>query len=302
MKNVNDYRQIEIDGYKIPYIITCEGDVYNLKTKKKLSVFYNNSGYCVVDLKVNNSPKKHFLVHRLVATAFIPNPENKLEVNHINGDKKDNRVENLEWCTRKENIKHAIDSGLRLYKNGFENHSNKFSKSTIEEICRLLATHKYKYKEVANMCGVSKTTVQDISNGKRYADIGRKYGLYEIPELERYFKLKYDLDDSEEIVNYIRDGIKSNLWVTKSGRIFNENNLCEVIPYSVKNYPYKSVAVKFANGNKQTILAHTLIAETFLENPNSYRYIIHKDGNYDNNKIDNLFYGTYRDKKVYNER
>lgn len=70
-------------------------------------------GYCNVYLKNGPTKQKRMKVHRLVSSAFIPNPECKPQINHINGIKTDNRVENLEWCTAGENIRHSIANGLQ---------------------------------------------------------------------------------------------------------------------------------------------------------------------------------------------
>lgn len=72
-----------------------------------------------------------FKVHRLVAEAFIPNPGRKPEVNHKDGNKANNRIENLEWCTNKENISHAIDYGLIVGKRGIDNCN---AKLTMEQV------------------------------------------------------------------------------------------------------------------------------------------------------------------------
>jgi len=72
-----------------------------------------NCEYYRVPLTNKNHIKKYYLVHRLVALAFLPNPNNFEDVNHIDGNKANNSVDNLEWCTRSYNLKHAIDTGLR---------------------------------------------------------------------------------------------------------------------------------------------------------------------------------------------
>jgi hypothetical protein len=76
----------------------------------KIGLMYN--GYLSIQLRMGDTNKRH-LVHRLIAESFISNPDNKPVINHINGIKNDNRIENLEWCTQSENVRHAIDTGLR---------------------------------------------------------------------------------------------------------------------------------------------------------------------------------------------
>lgn len=83
----------------------------HLRDEKILKTQIDSKGYKRLRVTINRQ-KKAYKVHRLVANAFIDNPENKPQVNHINGDKSDNRVCNLEWCTNIENCHHAIKNGL----------------------------------------------------------------------------------------------------------------------------------------------------------------------------------------------
>jgi hypothetical protein len=108
------WKIVILDSVITPYIVSRLGKVYNQKTKHLLEPRIVWNGYFRVNLKEINHPKggRDQPVHRLVAKAFIPNPDNKPEVNHIDGNKLNNKVENLEWMTHQENIKHAVEHGV----------------------------------------------------------------------------------------------------------------------------------------------------------------------------------------------
>lgn len=105
------WEKIIINNEETYYSVSDEGQVRNDNTGKILKQQIQN-GYCHCGLSINKKQKR-CRVHRLVAQAFIPNPENKEYVNHKNGDRQDNTVENLEWVTASENAIHAIKTGLR---------------------------------------------------------------------------------------------------------------------------------------------------------------------------------------------
>lgn len=108
----------EIKGFEGLYEVDTKGNVYSTvqnssRRKKKLKPYINTGGYLRVNLYDENSKVHKRYVHRLVAQTFIPNPENKPDVNHINPDKADNSVENLEWCDAKYNIAESRRLGLQ---------------------------------------------------------------------------------------------------------------------------------------------------------------------------------------------
>lgn len=99
-----------IKGYEGFYKISNFGRVESLYKNKILKSCISHNGYVEITL-YKDKTKKRFAIHRLVAKAFIPNPDNKPEVNHIDNNPQNNHVSNLEWVTHKENVRHAWESG-----------------------------------------------------------------------------------------------------------------------------------------------------------------------------------------------
>ena len=102
-------RYSDIPGYEGKYQVTSWGRIYSVNAERFLYQEPNEKGYMRVDLRDGCGRRKHFKVHRLVAKAFIPNPYKKPQVNHIDGNKRNNSFSNLEWVTDQENKDHCSE-------------------------------------------------------------------------------------------------------------------------------------------------------------------------------------------------
>ncbi len=135
-----------------------------------MKLFNDKQGYLYTMLNITKTRKrKHVLIHRLVAIAFIINNENKREVNHIDGVKNNNIVSNLEWNTRSENQVHAFKLGLDKPKIGSLNGKSILTENNVEFIKENIKI--ISIKKLAEMFGVSKSTINNIKYKKSWLHI-----------------------------------------------------------------------------------------------------------------------------------
>ena len=163
---------IDIVGYENQYAITDNGQIWSYKRNKYLSLWNTEKGYKQVGLRDSNNEQNRDVlsVHRLVAQTYINNPENKTEVNHINSQRDDNRVENLEWATRSENNQHAWDFGNKVFNltdNHISNRNRKITTDEESEMCEAYDTGLFSQNELGKCFGISQSRVCRITRGIR---------------------------------------------------------------------------------------------------------------------------------------
>jgi len=163
---------VPIIGFEDSYHIYPDGRVFSIKKNMYRKPVLINNGYLNVMLK-SGGIRKSFQIHRLVAIHFIPNPENKATVNHVDGNKANNDVSNLEWMTLVDNIRHGYASGLLKpppLKCGADHPRSIFKAKDIDRI-RSLRDGGMTYGAIASIYGCHLATIHNISKRKSYTNI-----------------------------------------------------------------------------------------------------------------------------------
>lgn len=149
----------EIEGFGGRYLAHKDGLIYCVLKNKYMTPRIEKNGYLSIALR-NGINRKQYSVHRLIAKTFIDNPYNKKEVNHIDGNKLNNCVSNLEWCTRRENIMHSYMSGLKKGTNKGNFNTVYYNSKPVIYVkdCSLIEYNSI--KDCARNNGVTKSTIQ----------------------------------------------------------------------------------------------------------------------------------------------
>jgi hypothetical protein len=237
------------------------------------------SGYMRISLQNKQTGRSNVYIHRLVAKEFIENPENKPQVNHIDKNRSNNVITNLEWSTSKENNAHRLN-GIKMKFNTnikvwlIDKNTNEKIQlyNSIKEAGQWLVENNYS-KSIHN----TTTTIGCVINGNYEISCGFKWARFEQLNLE-----------NEEWRNIIiNKQTYENYWVSNMGRFKNSKGII------MENYKYHTRNGYIIVGlNKNQYSLHRLIAFTFLENPENKPVVNHIDGNKINNAVSNLEWCT----------
>jgi len=296
-RNIIVATKIKCDDLGETYYATIDGNIWN----KNGGIRNQNvsNGYKTVSLKNKHNKQTPFQVHRLIALTFIVNDQNKPNVNHKNGIKTDNRAENLEWNTQKENIQHALITGL------IKTHARKIIKLDLQG--NVIARYK-------SLKDAVKTLVLD-GNVINLGDEDENYNKYRhginktckgINPTAHGFKWKYveekdtvefvtvnnnlvNKQDHSEIFVNIQDCDK--YMISNKGRVYSKHHkIIMNIEYNGNEMGYINPIV---NGEKKTLYIGQLVAQAFIPNPNNYTKTKHINSNIQgkhDNAVNNLMW------------
>lgn len=274
-----EWRKVHLDYYANSHQISNDGQVYSNISKLILKQHERN-GYKAVGLCFKNKRKTCY-IHDLVASAFLGRKEGHV-VNHKDGNKQNNHVQNLEWITYKENTRHAIKSGL----------VGKTSKAVAQYdlLCNLIATYS-SATEAATAIGEPQQQkhIPSVCRGKRLTCAG-----YVWKYVEEKHNARNDLVDEEEkreVEGYPR------YLVTPSGKVLGLWKKQYLIP-KLQDSGYLQVKLCNEQG-KDDWNIHRLIAQAFIPNPENKPFVNHKNGIKSDNRVENLEWVTASENMIH---
>lgn len=152
------------------YCACSTGKIYSLRSNTYLKSVVQRNGYCQVTMS-QDGYRKNFSVHRLIAMAYFGTDDADLVVNHKDGNKQNNRLDNLEFVTQKENVHHAIMIGLRV---GTRNPDRELSDEVVHIVCKLLQD-SWRNTDIADALSIKREVVANIRYGSIYQEISCEY-------------------------------------------------------------------------------------------------------------------------------
>lgn len=259
------WKKVTISPYEEKYEISSQGRIRSLhkKTPKILKVTLRAE---YLGIQLNNKVHATYSIHRLVALAFLPNPNDYKIVNHKNGDKLDNSVHNLEWVTSSYNISHAITTGLKNQK------TLRVSQYKLSgELIKVYDSITQAMKET----GFRDARISTVCKGYR---AHYKGFIWKYTDLE--WKLS-DIPEGKEINDF------SNYIVTTDGKVFSKSH--KKFISSRLNSGYKYVTLyNFCKETKRRTKKDILVAQAYIENPMNLPYVNHKNFIRSDNILENL--------------
>ena len=266
MEDIEIWKKLELENISCSYSISSYGNFRNDKTMNILKQFKKN-GYKCMNVKSSDGKTKLLTISRIVAQHFIENNDKtKNVVNHIDGNKENNHVSNLEWVNQKENIAHANETGL------IKHHTTSVYQYDMQgNFIRGFDS----VKDGAESIKLTHHAITKVLTGKNKS-AGGYFWTYKKPVIK-------SLD------GYVHAIIKEypKYSITTCGNVYSHKNK-RMLELMDNDNGYNLVTLMIDN-NKQNYYVHRLVAEAFIENNDEIKkFVNHKDGNKKNNCVDNL--------------